>query len=249
MLRLDRIKALRCLGYAGQVLDTELADRFEEAAQACERTLAPRSVWRLFSLDGVADRPAGVWLEGVKEPLEGDDITAHLRGASGVVLMACTLGSAYEQEYRRRAALSPTDGLLFAAAASALVDAGADVVEGQIARFAEEQGLLINRRYSPGYGDFPLAMQKVVLGALDAPRRIGLTVTADCVLIPTKSITAVIGMFKGTVSDAVRMSCETCTLHGRCVLAERGSTCHGDARLPAEGRNEDGKRTYYHFTS
>lgn len=265
MLRLDRNEALRCLGYAGQSLDDELAGRFEEAVRACESLLTPRSVWRAFPLEktrkeGAAAHPAeahpvevhsadaypvevprdfmdcdaarceGVWLVGVRDSLVGSDIAAHLQGAAEAVLMACTLGATYEREYQRRAAVSPTDGLLFGAAASALVEAAANDVEAQVARAAQERGLRANRRYSPGYGDFPLAMQKAVLEALDAPRSIGLTATADCVLVPTKSITAVMGTFEGAVSDAVRMSCESCALHGRCALAEQGRTCHGAVR-------------------
>ena len=149
------------------------------------------------------------------QPLEGKDIAAHLQGAREAVLIACTLGSSYEREYQRRVAVSPTEALFFDA-------------EEQVTCYAAERACAVNRRYSPGYGDFPLTVQKGLLDALDAPRSIGLTATSECLLVPTKSITAVMGVFDGAVSDAVRASCETCALEGRCAWRKQGRTCCGD---------------------
>ncbi len=60
-----------------------------------------------------------------------------------------------------------------------------------------------NWRFSPGYGDCPLSAQRsIVNSVLNATRLIGLTVTPTSLLIPTKSVTAVIGLFDGEVHDA-----------------------------------------------
>lgn len=39
-------------------------------------------------------------------------------------------------------------------------------------------------RFSPGYGDLPLALQPEILQLLDAQKRLGLTVTPEHILIP-----------------------------------------------------------------
>ena len=49
-------------------------------------------------------------------------------------------------------------------------------------------------RFSPGYGDFPMESSKDLVGLLDAGRRIGLTVSQSGILIPRKSVTAVLGV-------------------------------------------------------
>ena len=49
-------------------------------------------------------------------------------------------------------------------------------------------------RFSPGYADFPLEVQPKLLEILDAPRRIGLTVSPSLLLIPTKSVTCILGV-------------------------------------------------------
>lgn len=48
--------------------------------------------------------------------------------------------------------------------------------------------------FSPGYGDWSLSEQEAVLRRLDAHRRIGLTLTSGGMLVPEKSITAIVGL-------------------------------------------------------
>ena len=56
------------------------------------------------------------------------------------------------------------------------------------------RGLVPTRRYSPGYGDLPLSVQPALLDALDAGRRLGVTLTESLLMVPMKSVTAVVGI-------------------------------------------------------
>ena len=51
-------------------------------------------------------------------------------------------------------------------------------------------------RYSPGYGDVGLEHQISILSFLDAQRKIGLTLTESMMMLPIKSVTAIIGIEK-----------------------------------------------------
>lgn len=227
-LRIDRAEALRYLGYAGQELDADLERRFGEAVAACELGLKPRCVHRAYPVDPARSGDDRVVLAGCGLVLEGRDIVRQLNGACEAVLMACTLGAESERELQRRMALSPADALLYGAAASALVEAAADAEEATIGKEAAERGLQVSFRFSPGYGDLPLSVQPAFLAALDATRRIGLAVTDSNLLIPEKSITAVVGLFEGAPpASSVRPSCATCALAGRCAFKLQGRTCHG----------------------
>lgn len=53
-------------------------------------------------------------------------------------------------------------------------------------------------RYSPGYADFPLSAQRELLALLDAPRKVGVSLTDSLLMVPSKSVSAVIGVRKGT---------------------------------------------------
>lgn len=269
-LRLDREEALRYLGYVGQPIDDALQQRFEELAGACERDLQPAYVYATFEVDegqtrwlggerdlsGVAsvgasdeskplfedagNESACVALAGSSLVLSGRDITQHLHAARRVVLLACTLGAASERELRKYAALGPTDALLYGAAASALVEATADAAEAAIVQAAAEQGLCVSSRFSPGYGDLPLSIQPAFLAALDATHRIGVMTTESYLLVPTKSVTAVLGLFESDAahasarlsassceqsSSSVPLLCRSCGLQDCCALRKQGRTC------------------------
>lgn len=49
-------------------------------------------------------------------------------------------------------------------------------------------------RFSPGYGDLPINMQKDIFAALDCPRKIGLSLNESLLMSPSKSVTAIIGV-------------------------------------------------------
>lgn len=169
-----------------------------------------------------------VALEGCGLILEGNSIAEHLRGACKVALMACTLGAVSEREMRKHEAISVADGVMFGACCSALVEAAANITEELIVRFSRDMGLRTNWRFSPGYGDLPLSAQPAFLKALDASRRLGIAVTSTNMLVPVKSVTAVLGLFDGPDNGGeARDACAVCRLKDGCELRKRGVTCHG----------------------
>lgn len=237
-LHLNRDEALGYLGYAGQQVDESLLARFHTLADLCEGATTARYAWDLFDVDAAQsvslDEAAAkgalpyVALRGCDMVLSGGDIARHLEGASKVALMACTLGLESERELRKYAAVGAADGVMFGACASALVEAAGNAVEAQIVTEAASAGLGTNWRYSPGYGDLPLSIQPAFLAALDATRRIGLSATDTCMLVPQKSITAVVGLFEpGKGASGVRDACSACQLRACCALRASGITCHG----------------------
>ena len=62
---------------------------------------------------------------------------------------------------------------------------------------ALECGKRCRPRFSPGYGDFPLECQPGLFRLLGVQRNIGVTLTDSLLMLPTKSVTAVIGLCDG----------------------------------------------------
>ena len=154
-----------------------------------------------------------------------------------VVLLAVTLGTQSEMLLRRERALSATDGLLADACASSLVEQAANVLNAHIVEEAAARNLAATSRFSPGYGDLPLSCQPAFLAASGADRALGIHATAAHLLVPTKSITAVIGLRshpnsarEGGASTAPTegMRCSTCPLADTCALRAQGRTCYGN---------------------
>ena len=80
------------------------------------------------------------------------------------------------------------------AAAAALIEEVCDRNFESWRKEYEEKGLYLRPRFSPGYGDFPLSVQKDLLGGLEAGKRLGITLTEGGLMMPSKSVTAVIGI-------------------------------------------------------
>ena len=117
--------------------------------------------------------------------------------------------------------------MLFQAYGAERIEALCDAFEEKVKSGLNENQSL-RPRFSPGYGDLPLMVQPAFLAALDATRRIGLSVTKNNLLVPTKSITAVIGLFDQLLPDAgARDACAACQLRADCQFRKKGITCHG----------------------
>src|SRR5690606_5562443 len=117
-----------------------------------------------------------------------------------------------------------TKSLILDACATAAIESFCDEVEGAIKEVAISQGYNITSRYSPGYGDFSIEIQPHILRTLNSLVQIGVTVTVSLILIPRKSVTAIIGLCKNKVISKP-LKCVGCNNLDSCMYAERGKLC------------------------
>lgn len=107
--------------------------------------------------------------------------------------LAVTLGAPLDSVVRRLMMTDPALGAAVGACASALVD---EVIDGLLAeqkRALASEGLSLSPRFSPGYGDAPLTCQGPLLSWLEA-RRIGISLTLGGLMLPEKSVTALMAL-------------------------------------------------------
>lgn len=117
---------------------------------------------------------------------ESRDLAAHLWGYKRAVLFAATVGAHADRVIARAERSSPAKALLFDAYFTERVEALCDLFT---ARYNEPF-----RRFSPGYGDLPLGFQRDLFRVLDCPRAIGVTLGDQLLMMPTKSVTAIVGV-------------------------------------------------------
>ena len=82
------------------------------------------------------------------------------------------------------------------ATGAALIEKWMDDTEDAI-RAELFPGETLVTRYSPGYGDFTLSAQRELLEFIDAPRKVGVSLTDSLLMVPSKSVSAVIGVRQG----------------------------------------------------
>lgn len=171
----------------------------------------PKGIWNVYSFSNtnttILSEPALM--------LKGTDISLHLSHCQQIAIMAITVGEQLEEKISLHFNQGNYSlGLLLDAAATTLVESAADQMTELIRQFAAKQGFHITSRYSPGYGDWDVTTQPDILRLANA-EQIGLSATETCMLIPRKSVTAVIGF---ALSEEINRqkcqypSCTTCAL-------------------------------------
>jgi len=137
-----------------------------------------------------AQTPRYVW-KAVKTCtfLQGSDIKNHIKDCDEIILFAATLGFEVDALIRQTEAFDMAGAVVLDALASEEIERVCNTVHTEIgAGYAR-----ITKRFSPGYGDFPLDVQGELLAALDAQKKIGLYANDSNLLIPRKSVTAIVG--------------------------------------------------------
>lgn len=222
----ERGEVLRYLGHSGQKIAPELDARIDEVVARCLGAARPRGVTRVFDVArrGRRDGRPVIELAGTALALEGSSIARHLDGAVAVGVLAVTAGMGVDLELRRLSLTDRVAEVVFDAAGSALVERAADAAEADIVAEAAARGLYTGSRFSPGYGDLPLATQPVLLSSLDAQRALGITLSATLLMSPTKSVTAVVGLFEEPRERAY-VACDECLSRDFCKIRPTGSTC------------------------
>ncbi len=185
---LNEREALR---YAGMRQRTEQAEALlRDCAREAWELLAYRVCWARFPLEARGDR-----LDLTFARTDSRSLRACLSGCTEIVLFAATIGAAYDRLLRREALLSPARAQMLQALGAERVESLCDAFEMDIRRAAADEGLAVRPRFSPGYGDLPLALQKDVFLVLDCPRRIGVSLNENLLMSPSKSVTALIGLY------------------------------------------------------
>ncbi|WP_294753771.1 vitamin B12 dependent-methionine synthase activation domain-containing protein [uncultured Ruminococcus sp.] len=218
LLPISKAEAARYMGVKGEP-DRAVSELLDRAEKQVRETLRPKYVYLETDIT-ITDE--GVLLGAMSEPLTGEDIKRHLKGCSKAVLLAATLSQGADKLIRQAAVTDMAYSLALDCICSAAVEQVCDRAEEEI--FAREAAPYRTWRFSPGYGDLPITIQRDVLLALNAQRRIGLTVTDSSLLIPSKSVTAVIGLSDVPIERG-RRGCAICTMKDSCAYRLSGSTC------------------------
>ncbi len=173
------------------VPDGALAERVAKLRADALKTLRTARTWRRFPIEGGAIASGGLRLDIC------GTLARHLAGCHAAYLACGTIGAQFDAFQRRSSVSSGADALIVQAIGAALIEKLMDGVEDEI-RAELTDGETLVSRYSPGYGDFPLAAQSTVLALLDAPRTVGVALTDTLLMVPSKSVSAIIGVKKGS---------------------------------------------------
>ena len=220
--QIDKKQWLDRLGVRGEA-DEQLLQQMEAAEKKLLGAAIPQGVYRVLKLEGGTDPES----KSSIIDLPGSAIKRHLAECSGMIIMAVTLGAGIDRLIRTAQIRDMAEAVLLDSGASVLAELCADTLENMIRAENSELGKTVyfTGRYSPGYGDFPIEMQGQLLRAVDGPKSIGLTANESSILIPRKSITAIIGTADHPVTG-YPATCDECTIKENCRLRAEGTRCY-----------------------
>ena len=167
--------------YAGSLEDEKL---ILSCLEEVSNKLVYKVCYRKFSL-----KTNGNTLDMDFAQVTSADLAKTLQNCDGIILFAATVGIEIDRLIFKYGKISPLKALVFQAI-------GAERIEWLCNQFckdlAKEEN--VTPRFSPGYGDLPLEVQKDIFSALNCEKNIGLTLNDSMLMSPTKSVTAFVGI-------------------------------------------------------
>ena len=196
--KLNRNEAVRYLGGAG----IRLNYRMDVLMDECEKAVLEKASPKYLYVE--KDLPC-------PQIMGGKDIESHLNGCEKAIVMCATVGSEVDKLIRISQISDMARAVVMDSLASVAVEQVCNAFDKIIAEKYSDYNMTF--RFSPGYGDYPIELQKIILQMLDAPKKIGLCTNDNFLLTPTKSVTAVLGLSKNPIERKKR-GCAICNMKG-----------------------------------
>lgn len=209
----------RYLGYRGtqpdEAMRLRVADMLERLSAASDK----REFHRSFALEEAQE--GLIRIGGIS--LRSHALCRNLLGCSEVCVMAATIGFAVDHFLARaQAERKMSEAVIWQAAGAALIEEWCDEVNDRIRAVASGRGFACRPRFSPGYGDLSLASQRDLFRLLPISRTTGVTLTEGLTMLPSKSVTALIGLGPA-VDDCGDRGCGACEMRQDCIYRREQS--------------------------
>lgn len=222
----DKNEILRYLGHNGQKVDDSIYTLIDECIDEIRSIARFRYTYKIFDVKiGMSQGSLCIELSDTNVKLTGNDIYEHLRDCRKCAVMAVTLGVEVDNIIRTAQRDDMLKALVLDSCATEFIEKLCDNVENEIRAIAQSENKGINFRFSPGYGDLPIDVQSSVVRILDGTRKIGLTVTENSLMIPGKSVTAIIGFTTDYKLKPGKTGCDICSMRNNCMFRRGGTTC------------------------
>lgn len=226
LIEIDEREVLRYLQYKNQDIESDLSDKIKQCIKKTKEIINPRFIFRKYEIkkSKFSNKKNEVYLEGSNLTLQSDDVYNLLLECDECILMSVTLGLEIEREIRKLTYTDLTKGIIIDACATTAIEEACDIVQDNIAKKLLKEDKYITYRYSPGYGDLSIEKNLDINNLLNSQKEIGLTVTDSGIMIPRKSVVALIGVSHKGIGNT-KKSCKNCNNRHNCDYKKEGDGC------------------------
>lgn len=184
-IKADEQEALRYLGYGKSTPDEKTKSLIAECKAELENVIVAKCCYirtPVVIKENALDIGFG--------EIQSRALSKNLAGCSEAFIFAATIGIGADRLILKYEKTAPSKAVVIDALASSAIEVWCDKINHQLCK-----DLRSKPRFSPGYGDFDIKHQKDIMALLDTSRKIGLTLSDSMLMTPTKSVTAVIGIY------------------------------------------------------
>lgn len=226
LINIDRKEVLRYLQYKNQNIEDDLNEVIDNCIHLTKQVINPRYTYKICEIDKKKTEEDGniVYLKNENIEFESKDIYNLLIDCDKCILMSATLGVEIEKEIRKLTYTELTKGVIVDACATTAIEEVCDIVQENMEKSLFDKGKYITMRYSPGYGDLSIDKNKDIINILNGHNRIGLTVSDSGIMIPRKSVVAIIGISNKETKNRKR-TCEDCSNRHSCKFKKEAGSC------------------------
>lgn len=213
VLEPDRREIARYLGYRRAEPDAAVRKEIDDCVRQLQQKVTPRFIYKKYPLSIAGETIPVIKAAGLE--IRSRNLARNLRGCTMLYFMAATLGPAPDRLVQRASVTAMSRALIYQAAEAAMIETWCDEVCRIIAADAKKDNLYCRPRFSPGYGDVPLDLQKEFERILHMSKEIGVCLTDTLLMTPSKSVTAFIGA-SPIRQPCHERGCEVCNMRDTC---------------------------------
>lgn len=122
--------------------------------------------------------------------VKSSSLSKVLSNCNEAIFVVVTAGIESDRLIAKANIQNKADAFILDAVGSAMIESCMDYICKNL-----EEKLSCTKRFSPGYSDFPLEFQHQLLSRLNAESTVGISLSNELLMVPMKSITAVIGVY------------------------------------------------------
>lgn len=208
---------IKLLGYNQTSVPLPVIESIEKILPKVKNVLIPKGGFKLFNSQSVIFNKDSFIVKN--EIFDcGRIIASNFKGCDSLAILTTTLGDKISDKIRDL--MDDGDflsGFILDKIASEIVEQYADKIEIMISQLIQNYNMSITNRYSPGYCGWDVKEQQKIFSLL--PKDFcGINLTESSLMIPIKSVSAVIGIGKNAVKRDYQ--CSICDIEF-CYKRER----------------------------
>lgn len=182
---MNKAEILRYLRTSSKTDDERLLSLIDECCEEVNKCVRPKTLHRIFDCSVTPDRLViGDYI------FESERLAQNLSGCKKVCVFGATLGTECDRLLRTYSVNNISKSMVLQACLASKIEEVCNTLEDEL----KKQGMTLRQRYSPRYFDLDIKENKKIFDLLELTKRIGLTLTDTYQMVPTKSVTAFIGV-------------------------------------------------------